>query len=119
MSEATAERSLRVCVEYEDGQYVAQCVDYDIVSFGDSPDAALTAFVRTYIKHCVVAHSLGQTLDDAPPPPDDIAARWQTQADKGELRQFTIPPFTIRKCTAESLRFPHVGAAAIITRGAA
>lgn len=90
--------TLRVCVLFEDGQYVAQCVDYDFFAVGDSVDAALDEFVRTYMKYFLVAFELGvEPLSDLPAAPTKYQERWRqdTQHGKRGVKMRDIPQFSI------------------------
>lgn len=90
--------ALRIYIEREDEQYVAQCVDIDIVGFGADPDAAIQSFIRAYIRTCVAAHEAGQSIGELPPPAEEVVRRWQAFHDSGHAtaRSFAIPEFDIR-----------------------
>lgn len=114
MTAAASSDDIRVCVEQEDGQYVAQGVDHDIVGFGPDADAAIADFVAAYIRHCVLMHSLGRSLADVPPPAGSVRDRWLAQADRGDFRTFTIPPFTIHRRADPGHATARTGIAAIL-----
>ncbi|MFN3167689.1 MAG: hypothetical protein ACE37H_11565 [Phycisphaeraceae bacterium] len=90
--------TLRVCILYQDGEYLAQCVDYDISAAGQTVDLALDEFVRTYMKFCLVAHELGvEPLADVPPAPMEYLERWRRDTQNGRrgVRRRDIPAFEI------------------------
>ncbi|MEO0474744.1 MAG: hypothetical protein AAF085_02065 [Planctomycetota bacterium] len=89
--------TLRVCIEAEDGHFVAQCVDYDISAEGATIDAAIQAFIRLYMKYVLVAAELGIKLfETTPPAPQEYVDRWKRDAREGQ-RVYTerIPDFSI------------------------
>lgn len=94
--------SLRVCVVREDGQFVAQCVDFNLAADGATVDAAIAAFIERYRQHILVAHELGvEPFADTPPPPeaDHFANAWRRAALRIDrpVKRVAIPPFAIVK----------------------
>lgn len=94
-----ASPSLRVCIEIEDGRYVAQCVDYDISGIGDSPELAVDAFLRMYMKNILAAVSVGaEPLQNIPAAPIEYVERWRRDVRCGRpVLTRRIPPFKIMK----------------------
>jgi len=108
---------LRVVVNVEDGRYIAQGVDYDIVAFGNSPDAALEAFGHAFIRQCLVARHFGDDpLSHLPPSPAEYAAQWKAGANQSgqSVRHFDIPAFTIQASDAHAPAGPPRRGAALI-----
>ena len=96
--------TLRVCVVEEDGLFVAQCVDFNLVAGGTTVDAAIAAFIERYRQHILVAHELGvEPFADTPPPPppeaEKLAHAWRRAALRIDrpVKRVAIPPFVIVK----------------------
>ena len=90
---------LRVVVNLEDGRYIAQGVDYDIVAFGDCLDAALDAFGHAFIRQCLVARHFGDDpLSHLPPSRAEFVSQWDacTRDANHQVRHFDIPAFTVQ-----------------------
>ena len=88
---------LRVYIEEDDGQLVAQCVDIDIIGFGSTPDEAIQSFIRAYIRMCLVAHQADKAVDDLPPPSADLVAKWdRATSEHKQVMHFSIPNFALR-----------------------
>jgi len=91
--------ALRVLVEQEEGSYVAQCVDYDLVAFGSSPAQAIEEFKRAVLRHILVAFELAVPAFDTVPAPDpEYRERWERGAARPQahIQTIEIPSFTIR-----------------------
>lgn len=105
--------SLRVCIEIEDGKYIAQCVDYDISGEGATIDIAIESFIRLYMKNVLVAVELGvEPLVHIPPAPSEYAERWRNDVLGGNrVYTKTIPAVTSTKPNASYGRYGSVEAA--------
>lgn len=91
--------SLRVIVEKHDGQFLAQCVDFDLAAAGDDVDDAIQAFIRLYMKNVLVAHELGvEPFAQTPPAPAEYAEAWKRSAlHLNQIKPVRIPAFAVVK----------------------
>jgi len=88
---------LRVIIEHdpEDG-FVAQCVDFDIIGFGESREASVEDFIRAFMRHVAAAVHMGvPPLSTDRRPPQEYRDRWDEARARGKLTEFEIPRFTI------------------------
>lgn len=91
--------SLRVCIHIEAGQYVAQCVDFDISATGTSVESALDAFVHGYIKQVLAALEVGaEPFSNMAPAPAEYLDKWRRDAQRGhKVKTRRIPGFKMVK----------------------
>ncbi len=91
-------QALHVLVRWEDGAYVARCVEHDIAAEGATVEEAKRAFGEAIIRHVLAARQFEQPLFagvGAPPP--DVKAAWDQTVQAGvKPEPLPIPAFEIR-----------------------
>jgi hypothetical protein len=88
---------LRVIIERDpvDG-FVAQCVDFDIIGIGESPEAAVQDFVSAFMRHVAASVHMGESpLSSERRPPQEYRDRWDQAQATARIREFDIPDFAI------------------------
>lgn len=90
---------LRVIGYVDDGQFVVQCLEYDIAAHGDTPAAAKAAFVEAVLRHILAAIEFNEPLFEAvPKAPDEFWQMWADSKATGKQgERITIPRFTLRR----------------------
>jgi len=91
--------SLRLIVEHDGEQFLARCVDFDLVGPGADVDAAIASLIRIYMKNVLVACELGlEPLAQLPAAPAAYADIWRRAVLRaGGVRPVPIPAFSVMR----------------------
>jgi hypothetical protein len=86
--------ALRVALslDRETMSWVARCVDYDIAASGPTLRAAQMAFIGVFLTQLIADAQDGRApLADVPPPPHEVAERFQAGQPLRDMPEVEIP----------------------------